>query len=151
MEPQNGPPDAARVIFRADFHDFCRFHSSCQTSCGAELLLHRPNATALVTQHALIGYLAFQTLNVIIRVILEQFGAIWTAAEKNFLTLILQHGGRLPWFLSQTGWAHDQIIRFLSIFLGIGDEQVDARLATEGIFFVVLLNAVNLPIKLIII
>jgi len=46
-----------------------------------------------------------------------------------------QPGGRLPWFLSQTGWAHDPIIRFLSIFLGIGDEQVDARLAAEGIFF----------------
>ena len=68
-----------------------------------ELLLHRPNATALVTQYALKGYLAFETFDVVFRVILEQFGAIWTAAEKNFLTLMLQPGGRLPWFLSQTG------------------------------------------------
>ena len=74
------PLDAARLIFRADFRNFCRFHGSCQTSYGAELLLLRPNATALVTQYALKGYLALETFDVIFRVILEQFG--WPSPSR---------------------------------------------------------------------
>jgi hypothetical protein len=49
-----------------------------------------------------------------------------------------QLDGPLEWFFTQATWAYNQIICFLEVFLGISSEQVNARLATEVIFFIVI-------------
>jgi len=49
-----------------------------------------------------------------------------------------QLDGPLEWFFTQAAWAYNQIIYFLEVFLGIDGEQVDARLATETVFFTVI-------------
>ncbi len=91
-----------------------------------------------MAQHALIGYRAFQTLKVIIRVFLEDFYAIGTTAKVHFLPGMLQRGRPLPWFFPQAGGANNQIARFLEVFPRIWDKEVNARLATKSVIFTVM-------------
>ncbi len=63
---------------------------------------------------------------------------MWTTAKVHLLPGNFKLDGPLPGFLSQAGWAYNQLIRFLEVFLGISDEEVKAPLATEKEFLTVI-------------
>ena len=87
-----------------------------------------------MVNHALIWYCAFQTTNVEIGFLLERFWAKWAATKVHFLLGDLHPGGYLQWLFGQAGWAYNQTIRLLEVFLRVCHEHVSASLTAESVF-----------------
>ena len=91
-----------------------------------------------MVKHAFVGYQAFYTFKIKLRVPLEQFCAMRATAKVHFALTDLQRHGPCQWLFRQTGWAYNQVIRLPKVFLRIGDEEISASLATESVFFTVM-------------
>ena len=61
-----------------------------------------------------------------------------TAAKVHFLIGDLQLDGHSFGLFCQANGAHNHIFRFFEVFHRVGDEKLDAALATEAIFFAVM-------------
>ena len=59
-------------------------------------------------------------------------------AKVQFILTKLQSHGRLRRLFCQTDRAYDQLIRLPKVFLGIGDEKINATLATEPVLLTVM-------------
>ncbi len=88
-----------------------------------------------MAENSLDRYPALQTINIMIRVLLKRFLAIWATAKVQFLTGPLQRGRPLQRFFSQASRAYDHIPGFLEVSPGIRGEPIGATLAAEMVFF----------------
>lgn len=72
-----------------------------------------------MTKHTLVRYGAFQTMNIEIRTLLEQFRAVRAPAKVDFVPADVHRDGQFDRFLSQTGRAYNKILRLPKVFLRI--------------------------------
>ncbi len=64
--------------------------------------------------------------------------AMRTTAEVNFSAGNFFLDRQMPWFLRQTAGAYNKTVDLLQVFLRIDDENINASLATEVVFLIII-------------
>ena len=72
-----------------------------------------------------------QTLHEILWPFFELVHTMRTTAIVHVLPFKLYLSGKLHWFFSQAGWAHDQVADFIEIFPWVVNEDIHTALAAE--------------------
>ena len=80
---------------------------------------------------------AVQPLNVEIRVLPEHLDAVGTPAVGHVLPGMGEGGHPVRRFFAEAGWAHSDAICEPEVFLGLGNKQVKACLATKMVLLAV--------------